>query len=114
MTRARHRLFDAKRRDGWHTYMQGAELYVSQKIPIPKSAVKVYAADWIRAEPDVGSFEVIRGNLPVHDYPCPTRMAIVGGRVVLDDGDIGSEEFVVVPMMVEMPLVSKPTDGNAE
>lgn len=68
----------------------------------------------IRAEPDVGSFEVIRGNLPVHDYPCPTRMAIVGGRVVLDDGDIGSEEFVVVPMMVEMPLVSKPTDGNAE
>ena len=46
MTRGRHRLFDAKRRDGWHTYMQGAELYVSQKIPIPKSAVKVYAADW--------------------------------------------------------------------
>lgn len=40
MTCARHRLFDAKRRDGWHTYMQGAELASQWHGRVP-----VYAND---------------------------------------------------------------------
>jgi hypothetical protein len=41
MTHGRHRLFDAKRRDGWHTYMQGTELRKSWSGSLVQLAMTV-------------------------------------------------------------------------
>lgn len=35
MSHGRHRLFDAKLRDGWHTYMQGTELTSQWRGQVP-------------------------------------------------------------------------------
>lgn len=34
MTHARHRLFDAKRRDGWHTYMRGNTMHSAWRVRV--------------------------------------------------------------------------------
>ncbi len=48
MSPGRHRLFDAKRRNGWHTYMQGTEL-ASQwhgRVPVYANGNRIPGA-WI-------------------------------------------------------------------
>lgn len=52
----------------------------------------------------------------VHDYPCPTHIVIVGGRVVANGVDIGPEEQLATtqtrPLMVEVPMLTSPPEAQ--